>query len=145
MIPNLVNVVKGFAAQESGVLIAVTEARASATQVQLNINDAESLAKYQQAQQSVSAALGKLLAVSEAYPDLKSNQNFLELQAQLEGTENRIAVERGRYNEVVQSYNITVRRLPMSLVAGMLGFIAKTPFAADEAAQTAPVVNFGTN
>lgn len=145
LIPNLVNVVKGFAAQESGVLIAVTEARASATQIQLNINDAESLAKYQQAQQSVSAALGKLLAVSEAYPDLKSNQNFLELQAQLEGTENRIAVERGRYNEVVQSYNITVRRLPMSLVAGILGFVAKAPFVADEAAQTAPVVNFGTN
>jgi len=145
LIPNLVNVVKGFAAQESGVLVAVTQARASATQLQLNVNDAQSLAQYQQAQQGISAALGRLLAVSEAYPELKSNQNFLELQAQLEGTENRIATERGRYNEVVQGYNITVRRFPMGLVAGFLGFTAKAPFAADEAAQEAPVVDFGAN
>lgn len=145
LIPNLVNVVKGFAAQESGVLVAVTQARASATQLQLNVNDAASLAQYQQAQQGISAALGRLLAVSEAYPELKSNQNFLELQAQLEGTENRITTERGRYNEVVQGYNISVRRFPMALVAGLLGFVAKAPFAADEAAQVVPVVDFGAN
>lgn len=145
LIPNLVNVVKGFAAQESGVLIAVTQARASATQLQLNINDAQSLAQYQQAQQGISSALGRLLAVSEAYPELKSNQNFSELQAQLEGTENRISTERGRYNEIIQSYNIGVRRFPMGLVAGLFGFVAKTPFAADETAQTVPTVDFGTN
>lgn len=123
----------------------MTQARASASQLQVNVNDAQSLAQYQQAQQGISAALGRLLAVSEAYPELKSNQNFLELQSQLEGTENRIATERGRYNEVVQVYNITVRRFPMGLVAGLFGFMAKVPFAADASAQTAPTVDFGTN
>lgn len=145
LIPNLVATVAWFAAQESGVLLNVTQARASATQIQVNVDDAQSLAQYQQAQQGISAALGRLLAVSESYPELKSNQNFLELQAQLEGTENRISTERMRYNESVQTYNVAVRRFPMNIIANILGFSQKNMFAANENAQEAPVVDFWSN
>ena len=117
LIPNLVNTVKGFAAQEQAVLIGVTEARAKATAVNVNANDAQSLAQFQAAQGELSSALSRLLVVSENYPSLKANQGFQDLRVQLEGTENRIAVARGRYVKAVQDYNVAVRSFPSNLTA----------------------------
>lgn len=144
LIPNLVSTVKGYAAHESSTFEKVTEARAKATSITLNVDDLteENLAKYQQAQNELSSALKSLLAVSEAYPDLKASQNFEDLQAQLEGTENRIATARGRYTEKVKDYNITIRRFPATIFAGMFGFSPKPQFKADEGAQNAPKVEF---
>lgn len=144
LIPNLVNTVKGFADQEREVLTGVTEARAKASSIQIdpsNLN-ANSLQQYQQAQQQLSGALSRLLVTVERYPDLKSNQNFLELQAQLEGTENRIAVERRRFNETVQGYNTYIRQFPNNILAGMYGFDRRPQFEAAEGSDQAPEVQF---
>ena len=134
LIPNLVNTVKGYAAHETQTLNEVTEARARAT--------SERLAQFQRAQAEVRSALGRLIAVSESYPDLKANQNFLELQAQLEGTENRIAVARKDFNAAAQQYNVSVRRFPANLVARMFGFGQKPYFESAEGAAAAPQVTF---
>ena len=144
LIPNLVNTVKGYANFEQETLTKVIEARASATQVKVDPSNItpEQLQQYQQAQNNVSSALGRLLVVAEAYPDLKANQNFLDLQAQLEGTENRIAVARNRFNEVVRPYNEYVRRFPNNMLAGMYGFTPKGYFEAAEGAEKAPTVQF---
>ena len=144
LIPNLVNTVKGYAAHESETLGAVTEARAKATSINLSASDLtpEKLAAFQQAQADVRSALGRLIAVAENYPDLKANQNFLELQAQLEGTENRIAVARKDFNAAAQRYNVAVRRFPSNLVAGLFGFEKKPYFDASEGADEAPEVQF---
>ena len=144
LIPNLVNTVKGYAAHESQTLGEVTEARAKATSINLSAGELtpERLTQYQQAQAEVRTALGRLIAVAEQYPDLKANQNFLELQAQLEGTENRIAVARTRFNDATRQYNVTIRRFPANLIAGMFGFDQKAYFAAEEGAQTVPEVKF---
>ena len=121
LIPNLVNTVKGYAAQEQAVLLGVTEARAKASQITVNADDPASLAQFQQAQGEVSSALSRLLVTVENYPDLKSDQNFRDLQAQLEGTENRITVARNRFIQAVQEYNVTVRKFPTNLTAMMFG------------------------
>lgn len=144
LIPNLVNTVKGYAAHERQTLDEVTEARARATSVNFTAEELtpERLAEFQEAQAQVRSALGRLIAVSERYPDLKANQNFLELQAQLEGTENRIAVARKDYNETVRQYNIAVRRFPANLVARIFGFDQKPLFQASEGAEAAPQVAF---
>lgn len=144
LIPNLVNTVKGYAAHESETLGAVTEARARATSINLSASDLtpERLAAFQQAQADVRSALGRLIAVAENYPDLKANQNFLELQAQLEGTENRIAVARKDFNAAAQRYNVAVRRFPSNLIAGLFGFEKKPYFKASEGADKAPEVQF---
>ena len=142
LIPNLVNTVKGFAAQEQAVLIGVTEARAKATQVTVDPANPQSLQQFQAAQGELSSALSRLMVVVERYPELKSDQNFRDLQAQLEGTENRIAVERRRFNELAQGYNTSIRRFPMSLMAGMFGFDKKTYFEAAEGSEAAPKVAF---
>ncbi len=144
LIPNLVNTVKGFAQQEQEVLIGVTEARAKASSIQVdpeNLN-AASLQQFQEAQGELSSALSRLLVTVERYPELKSNQNFLELQAQLEGTENRIAVARDRFNSSVQQYNTKIRSFPTNIMAGIFGFESKAQFQATESAQTAPEVTF---
>jgi len=142
LIPNLVATVKGFAAQEERVLVEVTEARAKATSIQLTpelINNPEAFAKFQQSQGELTSALSRLMATVEAYPDLKSNANFRDLQAQLEGTENRIAVARNRYIQAVKTYNITVREFPTNMTAGMFGFDVKPNFSVqNEAAISAP-------
>ena len=144
LIPNLVNTVKGYAAHESETLGAVTEARARATSINLSASDLtpERLAAFQQAQADVRSALGRLIAVAENYPDLKANQNFLELQAQLEGTENRIAVARKDFNAAAQRYNVAVRRFPSNLIAGLFGFEKKPYFEASEGADKASEVQF---
>ncbi len=144
LIPNLVSTVKGAANFEQTTLTNVIEARAKATQVQINANDLspEKIAAFQQAQAGLSGALGKLLAVAEAYPDLKATQNFRDLQAQLEGTENRIKVARNDFNESVQDYNATVRRFPNSLYGGMFGFHAKGYFQSEPGSDKAPDVKF---
>ena len=144
LIPNLVNTVKGYAAHETQTLNEVTEARARATSINLSADDLtpERLAQFQRAQAEVRSALGRLLAVSESYPDLKANQNFLELQAQLEGTENRIAVARKDFNAAAQQYNVSVRRFPANLVARMFGFGQKPYFESAEGAAAAPQVTF---
>ena len=144
LIPNLVNTVKGYAAHESETLGAVTEARARATSINLSASNLtpEKLAAFQQAQADVRSALGRLIAVAENYPDLKANQNFLELQAQLEGTENRIAVARKDFNAAAQRYNVAVRRFPSNLIAGLFGFEKKPYFDASEGADEAPEVQF---
>ncbi len=144
LIPNLVNTVKGYAAHERSTLEAVTEARAKATSIDLTVDELtpERLEAYQEAQSQVRSALGRLLAVAERYPDLKANQNFLELQAQLEGTENRIAVARKDFNETAQAYNVAVRRFPANIVAGIFGFRQKPYFEAAAGAETAPKVEF---
>ena len=144
LIPNLVNTVKGYAAHESQTLQGVVEARAAATSVVVDGDNmtAEQFAQYSEAQSQVTSALGRLIAVAENYPDLKANQNFLELQAQLEGTENRISVERQRYNEVVKSYNKRIVGFPSNLVASMFGFSKKEFFASQQGADVAPKVEF---
>ena len=147
LIPNLVATVKGYAAQEKTVLTEVTQARASATSVKLNANDLSDPAKvqaFQNAQNQLTGSLGRLLVSVEAYPDLKSNQNFLALQDQLEGTENRIEVARRDYNESVRQYNTLIRTFPTAVGAKVFyGAKPKVPFEAAAAAQTAPTVNFG--
>ena len=137
LIPNLVNTVKGYAAHETQTLNEVTEARARATSINLSADDLtpERLAQFQRAQAEVRSALGRLIAVSESYPDLKANQNFLELQAQLEGTENRIAVARKDFNAAAQQYNVSVRRFPANLVAKMFGFEQKPYFESAEGSE----------
>lgn len=144
LIPNLVNTVKGYAAHEKETLDAVVSARTRATQVTVNADDLtpEKLQEFQKAQGEVGAALGRLLAITESYPDLKANQNFLELQAQLEGTENRISVERRNFNEVAKSYNTSIRTFPKNILAGMFGFEKRPYFEAQEGAEKAPEVQF---
>lgn len=144
LIPNLVSTVKGYAQHESSTLEAVIEARSKATQITVDPSQltAEKLAEYQQAQGAVTSALGKLLAITENYPTLRANENFSELQAQLEGTENRITEARKRYNEAVQSYNVLIRSFPNNLFAGMFGFDKKEKFAAETGASSAPKVEF---
>ncbi len=144
LIPNLVNTVKGAAEFEKSTLTAVIEARANATQVKVDPKNLspEQLAKFQQAQGELSTALGRLMVVVEQYPQLKANQNFLELQAQLEGTENRITVERQKFNDTVQAYNQYIRKFPQLLLAGMFGFKEKAFFAAEKGAAKAPEVKF---
>ena len=144
LIPNLVSTVKGYAAHETQTLNEVTEARARATSINLSADDLtpERLAQFQRAQAEVRSALGRLIAVSESYPDLKANQNFLELQAQLEGTENRIAVARKDFNAAAQQYNVSVRRFPANLVARMFGFGQKPYFESAEGTEAAPQVTF---
>ena len=146
LIPNLVNTVSGAANFEKSTLIAVTNARASVGRVQLDPNkaptDAAQLEQFQAAQGQLSNALSRLLVVVERYPEIKANQSFLGLQAQLEGTENRISVERGNFNTAVQSYNTAVRSFPTNLIAGMFGFAPRPFFAAQPGAERAPAVNF---
>ena len=144
LIPNLVKVVKGYAKHESKTLTDVVEARAKATQVTIDPDNItpEKLQQLQAAQGQLSTALGRLMVVVEKYPQLQANENFSELQTQLEGTENRINESRRLYNSAVQKYNLSVRRFPGNLVAGMFGFEKKSKFEADEKAQTAPTVNF---
>ena len=147
LVPNLVNTVKGYAAQEKDVLIGVTEARAKATSIQVTpetLNDPEAFKKFQQAQGELSGALSRLIAVSENYPQLKSDQNFRDLQAQLEGTENRIAVARNRYIQTVQAYNIAVRSFPNNLTAMVFGYKPKENFTVDneKSISNAPTVKF---
>lgn len=144
LVPNLVNTVKGAADFERGTLTDVIEARAKATSVNISPDNLtpENIQRFQQAQGELSGALSRLLVSVERYPELRANQNFLELQAQLEGTENRIAVERRKFNEAVQDYNTTVRSFPTNLMAGMFGFERKGHFEADPGAQRAPTVQF---
>lgn len=144
LIPNLVNTVKGYAKHEENTFKEVVEARAKATQITVDPSNLtpEKLKQYQEAQGEISAALGKLIAVQENYPELKANENFIELQAQLEGTENRINESRRQYNEAVQTYNLKVRSFPSSIVAGMAGFSVKTKFEAEAGVEKAPKVSF---
>lgn len=144
LVPNLVETVKGYAKHESGTLQAVVEARAKATQTTVNIENLspEEIQRFEQAQAGLNSALGRLLAVSEAYPDLKANTNFLALQQQLEGTENRITVERKKFNETVQDYNSYVRRFPTNLYTGIFGFSAKGYFQSTPGSDRAPAVQF---
>lgn len=144
LIPNLVNTVKGYAAHESETLQAVVNARAKATSISVDSQNMtpEQLKEFQEAQNQVTGALGRLIAVAESYPDLKANENFKELQAQLEGTENRIATERKKYNEVVKAYNTYIRKFPQSLFANVLGFDKKPYFESDEGTEKAPTVEF---
>ena len=144
LIPNLVNTVKGYAAHEQETLQGVIEARSKATQIKVDPTDLtpERLAQYQQAQGQLATALGKLLAITENYPDLKANQNFLELQAQLEGTENRINVARKNFNDAARAYNTAIRRFPKNILAGLFGFDKRAYFEAQEGAEVAPTVEF---
>ena len=144
LIPNLVNTVKGYAAHEKETLEGVVSARAEATKTTIdpsNLNE-ESMKKFQAAQGELSSALSRLMVVLERYPDLKANQNFSELQAQLEGTENRISVERKRFNETAQTYNTYIRSFPTNILAGMFGFQPKAYFSAESGAEKAPKVEF---
>lgn len=145
LVPNLVETVKGFAKQEREVLENVTAARASVGQLKVTpevLRDPQAFARFQQAQDGLSQALSRLLVITENYPNLKSDQNFLSLQSQLEGTENRIAVERRRYTEVVQEYNTRLRRFPASIIVGIGGFAPMAYFEAAPAAEQAPQVKF---
>jgi LemA protein len=145
LIPNLVETVKGFAKQEKEVLVGVTEARASVGQMKVSpevLRDPQAFQNFQQAQDGLGAALSRLMVIVEKYPDLKSNQNFLDLQSQLEGTENRIAVERRRFNEIVQEYNVMIRRFPASIIAGFSRFTEAQYFKSVEGSQKAPQVKF---
>ena len=144
LIPNLVNTVKGYAAHERETLEAVINARANATSVKIdpaNMTEAD-LKNFQQAQGELAGALSRLIAVSESYPELKANENFLNLQAQLEGTENRIAVERKKFNEVAQAYNTKVQMFPTNLIAGLFNFNVRPYFEAQAGADQAPTVDF---
>jgi LemA protein len=144
LIPNLVSTVKGYAEHEQSTLQEVTAARSRATSINIDPSTAtpEQMEAWMAAQQELSSALGRLIAVSENYPDLKANQNFLSLQSQLEGTENRISVERQRYNEAVKEYNVSVRRFPNSIFASIFGFDKEPMFKAQAGAEVAPVVAF---
>ncbi len=145
LIPNLVETVKGYASQEKTVLLGVTEARAKVSQITVTkevLEDPQAFSKFQAAQDQFSSAISRLLAVAENYPNLKSNENFMALQTQLEGTENRINVARMQFNEVVQGYNIRLRTFPASVVAGMTGFREKQYFKAKEGAEAPPAVKF---
>ena len=144
LIPNLVNTVKGYAAHEQTTLEQVIAARAQATAIKLDAAQmtADQIQAFNDAQGQLSMALGRLMAVSEAYPDLKANQNFLELQAQLEGTENRITVARNTFNEQAKAYNVLIRRFPKNIIAQMFGFEKKPYFEAEEGAEKAPTVEF---
>ncbi|MBO4994806.1 MAG: LemA family protein [Muribaculaceae bacterium] len=144
LIPNLVSTVKGYATHESATLEKVTEARAKATSINISAEELneENLAKFQEAQNELTGALKSLLAVTEAYPDLKANENFKDLQVQLEGTENRVATARGRYTEAVATYNTAIKKFPTVIYAGWFGFDAKPQFKAEAGAQTAPKVEF---
>ena len=144
LIPNLVNTVKGYASHEKETLDAVIAARTRATQVTVDAENLtpEKLQEFQKAQGEVGSALGRLLAITESYPDLKANSNFLELQAQLEGTENRISVERRTFNEVAKNYNTSIRTFPRNLLAGIFGFEKRPYFEAQEGADKAPEVQF---
>lgn len=145
LIPNLVETVKGYAAHEKETFQAITEARASLGQMKVTsdvVNNPEAFQKFQESQGAMSSFLSRLMMVSERYPDLKANQNFLDLQAQLEGTENRISVERGRYNEAAQAFNTIRRTFPTVIIAGWMGFKEKTYFASDKGAEKAPTVKF---
>lgn len=144
LIPNLVNTVKGYADFEKGTLTAVIEARSKATSVTIdptNLNEA-SIQQFQKAQDGLGSALSRLMVVVERYPDLKANQNFMDLQAQLEGTENRIATERRNFNQAAQDYNTQIRRFPSNLFAGIFGFDKKAYFQAETGAEKAPEVTF---
>ena len=144
LIPNLVNTVKGYASHERATLEGVINARANATKTTIdptNLNE-ETMKQFQAAQGELSSALSRLMVVVERYPDLKANQNFMELQAQLEGTENRISVERKRFNEVAQNYNTNIRSFPTNILAGMFGFQPKAYFAAESGSEKAPTVEF---
>ena len=145
LIPNLVNTVKGYAAHEQQVLTQVTEARAKVGNIQVNANDAASLAQFQQAQGELSSALSRLMVVAESYPNLKADQAFLNLQTQLEGTENRITTERMRYIQSVKDYNTYIRSFPQNLIAMMFGYKVKPNFTVqnEAAISTAPTVDFG--
>ena len=144
LIPNLVATVKGYASHEQQTLEGVISARSKATQITVDAENmtAEKLAEYQKAQGELGAALGKLLAITENYPELKANENFLSLQSQLEGTENRIAVERKKFNETARAYNTMIRQFPKNIVANLFGFEKKPYFEAAEGAHQAPVVEF---
>ena len=144
LIPNLVNTVKGYAQHEQSTLESVIEARSKATQIQLNVDELtpETIQQYSAAQGEVSSALNRLMAVAEAYPDLKANQNFRDLQVQLEGTENRISTERRKFNETAQGYNSYIQQFPRLIFAKMFGFDPIGYFAAQEGAERAPVVEF---
>lgn len=145
LIPNLVETVRGFAAQEKSVLLGVTEARAKVSQITVTkevLEDPAAFSKFQAAQDQFSSAISRLLAVAENYPTLKSNENFLALQTQLEGTENRITVERQRYNQTVQEFNTRIRTVPTSIIAGFTGFREKQYFKAKEGAENVPTVTF---
>lgn len=147
LIPNLVNTVQGYANFEKSTLTDVINARANASKVTIDPShlDAASMQQFQQAQAQVTSSLSRLLVTVERYPDLKADQNFLALQAQLEGTENRIATERRRFNEVAQAFNTYIRRFPQNIFAGMFGMQSRAYFESDEAASKAPVVNFPNN
>ncbi len=144
LIPNLVNTVKGYAAHEQKTLQEVTEARTKATSINIDASTAtpEQFEAWAKAQQQVGSALSRLIAVSESYPELKANENFRDLQAQLEGTENRIKVERDRYNGAVKEYNVKIRRFPTSIIASIFGFNTRSMFEAQEGADIAPTVQF---
>lgn len=144
LIPNLVNTVKGYSTHEEETLVKVTEARAKATSITIDADnlDEENLAKFQQAQSELSSALKSLLAVTEAYPDLKANENFMNLQTQLEGTENRITIARRNYTEAVQQYNTSIKKFPTTIYAGWFGFKPKPQFKAEAGAERAPEVKF---
>ena len=144
LIPNLVNTVKGYAAHENQTLMEVTEARAKSTAISIDPTTATpaQMEAWMKAQNEVGSALGRLIAIAESYPDLKANQNFLELQKQLEGTKNRISTERRKYNEEVRDYNVKLRRFPTNIIAGMFGFEKRVMFEAQEGADVAPVVVF---
>ena len=144
LIPNLINTVKGYAQHESQTLEDVVAARAKATSIQIDPSNItpEQLQQYQQAQNQVGSALGRLLAVAESYPDLKANENFRDLQVQLEGTENRIQKSRSEYNDAVREYNVRVRRFPGNIVASIFGFDTKTPFQSEAGSEKAPTVQF---
>ena len=142
LIPNLVKTVKWYANHEQDTFTKVTEARAKASQTKVDINDAASMAKFQANQWELSSALSRLLVTVEAYPELKANQNFLELQTQLEGTENRISVERKRFNEKAKEYNIYIRKVPTNIIASIFSFKKANMFEAKEWAEEAPEVSF---